>query len=74
MDIAGEGRRPTRAHVAELGKRHSYSARQVTVVIGEVRSAVADWPRFAQEAGVSAASTRAIGDAHARVWADFEPK
>jgi len=72
MDIDGEGRRPTRAHIAALGERHRYSAKQVATVIDEVSGAVADWPKFAKEAGVSAASTKAIGDAHARVWADFE--
>jgi serine/threonine-protein kinase HipA len=74
MDIAGEGRRPTRAHVAELGQQHGYNARQVATVIETVRLAVADWPSIARGSGVSAASTKAIGDAHARVWADFEPK
>jgi hypothetical protein len=43
-------------------------------VIDEVRGAVADWPKFAKEASVSTASKKAIGDAHARVWADFELK
>ena len=74
MDIAGEGRRPTRAHVTGLGETHGYNPRQVAVVIDEIRAAVADWPRFAKQAGVSAASAKAIGQAHARVWADFEPK
>jgi len=74
MDIAGEGRKPTRAHVTTLGEQHSFSAKQVADVIDEVRSAVAAWPKFASEAGVSAASTKAIGKAHSRVWADFESK
>ena len=74
MDIAGEGRRPTRAHIAGLGEKHSYNARQVAVVIDEVRAAVADWPKFATRAGVTAVSAKAIGEAHDRVWADFESK
>lgn len=74
MDIAGEGRRPTRAHVTGLGEKHSYHPKQVAAVIDEVRAAVADWPMFARQAGVTAASAKAIGRAHARVWADFESK
>lgn len=74
MDVAGEGRWPTRAHVIKLGEKHSYNLRQVVAVIDEVRAAVADWPMFAKQSGVTAASAEAIGQAHAKVWADFEPK
>jgi serine/threonine-protein kinase HipA len=74
MDIAGEGRRPTRAHVVELGERHSFNPKQIAAVIDEVRAAVDDWPKFAKQSGVTAASTNAIGQAQARVWANFEPK
>lgn len=74
MDIAGEGRRPTRAHITGLGEKHSYTPRQVSAVIDEVRAAVADWPTLAKQSGVTVASARTIGEAHARVWADFEPR
>jgi serine/threonine-protein kinase HipA len=74
MDIGGEGRRPTRAHVTGLGEKHSYNAKQIAVVIEEVRAAVADWPKFATQSGVTAASAKAIGQAHAQVRADFEEK
>jgi len=72
MDIAGEARRPTRAHVTSLGTSHSFSPRQVAGVIDEVRAAVADWSRFSKQAGVTAASTKAIGQTLVRVWSDFE--
>jgi|SRR5665213_501980 len=72
LDIAGEGRRPTRAHVASLGASHGLAAHRVVAIIDEVRTAVADWPRFAAEAGVSAASARMIAASHDRVWGDFE--
>jgi serine/threonine-protein kinase HipA len=73
MDIAGEGRRPTRSHVSELGRQHGYNAKTVAAVIDEVRAATADWPRFAKSAGVTGASTKTIGAAQARVWAAFDP-
>ena len=74
MDIAGEGRRPTRDHVAKLGEQHGYSARYVAVVIDEVRTAVAGWTKFAKRADVTTASTTPIGQAHDKIWIDFEPK
>lgn len=71
LDIEGEGRRPTRVHVLKLGQRHGLDERRVAGAIEKVRSAVADWPKFAKLAGVSASSEKMVGDAHARVWTDF---
>jgi len=57
LDIEGEGsRNPTRAQVHGLGRRHSLSNRLIDVIIDEVRAAVADWPRAAEDAGVTRAS------------------
>jgi serine/threonine-protein kinase HipA len=71
LDISGEGRRPTRAHAGKLGKSHGFDEKRVTAIIDEVRAAVADWPKFAGAAGVSAASRKSIGSAHARIWKAF---
>ena len=73
LDIAGEGRRPTRAQVASLGGKHGLPAHRVVAIVDEVRAAVADWPRLAAEGGVSRASARMIAAAHGSVWGDFEP-
>jgi serine/threonine-protein kinase HipA len=72
LDIAGERRRPTRVLVMDLGKRHGFDPRHVVELIKDVATAVADWPRWARAAGVTHASTKTIGDAHARVLADFK--
>jgi serine/threonine-protein kinase HipA len=72
MDIEGEGRNPTRAHVLRLGARHGLETRTVAAAIETVRSAVADWPALAAQVGVSAASTGEIAKAHARVWGAFD--
>jgi serine/threonine-protein kinase HipA len=72
MDIEGEGRRPTRAQVTTLGKKHGLNADRVAEVVDKVRAAVAAWPKFAKAAGVTAASAKEAGDAHAMVWKDFE--
>jgi serine/threonine-protein kinase HipA len=71
QDIEGEGRRPTRAHVAAVGARHSLSDKQVSDIIEEVRAALADWEVFARAAGVTATSTNEAKAAHERVWRDF---
>ena len=72
MDIEGEGRNPTRAHVLRLGARHGFNAGAVSAAMEQVRTAVADWPRFAAEAGVSPVSAREITAAHARIRTAFD--
>jgi serine/threonine-protein kinase HipA len=71
LDIEGEGRNPTRPHVEALARRHGFSPKQVSAIIDEVRSAIADWSTFAKAAGVSAASKQLVEEAHARVAARF---
>ena len=72
LDIEGEGRNPTRAHILQLGARHSLDAMAVAVVVEEVRAAVARWPIFGDAAGVTKASAEEIATAHAQVWAAFD--
>jgi serine/threonine-protein kinase HipA len=72
LDIEGEGRNPTRAHVLRLGARHSLDAKAVAAMVEEVRAAVARWTAFGDAAGVTKASAREIATEHARVWAAFD--
>ena len=72
LDIEGEGRNPTRAHLLRLGARHSLDAKAVAAMVEEVRAAVARWPDFADAAGVTNASAGEIATAQARVWAAFD--
>jgi len=72
LDIEGEGRNPTRAHVLRLGARHSLDAKAVAAMVEEVRAAVARWAAFGDAAGVTKASAKEIATAHARVWAAFD--
>jgi serine/threonine-protein kinase HipA len=72
LDIEGEGRNPTRAHVLRLGARHSLDAKAVAAMVEEVRAPVARWPAFADAAGVTKASAKEIATAHGRVWAAFD--
>jgi serine/threonine-protein kinase HipA len=71
LDVEGEGRAPTRDHVRALGKRHGYSKAAVDRVIDEVAAALAGWPAFADEAGVSRSSKADIAAAQADVAARF---
>lgn len=71
LDIEGEGRRPTRAHVTALGKRHGLDKAAVDAIIDEVAAALADWPGLADEAGVTKASKTDIAAAHAAVSEGF---
>lgn len=71
LDVEGEGKNPTLEHARALGRRHSLPDRLIDAIIDEVRAAVADWPRFAVEAGVSKASRMEIATAHQAVATRF---
>lgn len=71
LDIDGEGRKPSRTHVDNLGAQHGLSARQLKVMVEEVATAVGDWGTFAKAAGVTAGTSKLVADAHARVRSTF---
>jgi serine/threonine-protein kinase HipA len=71
LDIEGEGRHPSKDHVRTLGLRHGLSDRLIEEIIEAVRAAVADWPKFAQETGVTAGSRKMITTAHEDVRSHF---
>jgi serine/threonine-protein kinase HipA len=52
MAVLGEGRSITREHVEMLGKTHGIPVKRVIAAINDVRSALADWPSYARDAGV----------------------
>ncbi len=74
LDIEGEGRRPTRAHVMSLGKKHGLETRRVTAIIDDVAAAVANWQSLAGTAGVSRESMSMVQQALDRVAADFDER
>ncbi len=71
LDIDGEGRKPTRKHIENLGAKHGLGAKEVEVMVEEVGAAVGDWRKFAKAAGVTAATMKLVADAHARVRTTF---
>lgn len=71
LDIDGEGRKPTRKNIETLGLKHGLGVKEVEVMVEEVGAAVGDWRTFAKAAGVTAATTKLVADAHARVRSVF---
>ena len=71
LDVEGEGRRPTRAHVEKLAKRHGLSGKQAAIVIDDVTAAISGWEALAKDSGVGAASAKSVAQSHARVLKDF---
>ena len=67
LDVEGEGKNPTCEQVRALGRRHGLPDRLIDNTLDEVRAAVADWSRFANEAGVTKASRIEIAAAHQEV-------
>ncbi|MBT3192428.1 MAG: HipA domain-containing protein, partial [Verrucomicrobia bacterium] len=65
MTVAGEGRRPTLAHVLSLAEGAGIEIAQARTIVDEVTAAVADWSRFADAAGIAAREARRIEHAFA---------
>ncbi len=59
--VRGEGKAPTAKHMLELAAELDLERSAAEAMIDEVRQAVAYWPRWADEAGVSTEATRRIG-------------
>jgi len=61
MTVAGEGKAPGAGHLLQVALERGVSRAEATVVMDEVRAAVARWPEFARLAGVSGGKAREIG-------------
>jgi len=60
MTVAGEGEAPDRSHMLRLAALAGMADREAEAIIGEVEEAVARWDEFAETAGVSAGSRKAV--------------
>jgi serine/threonine-protein kinase HipA len=58
MLVMGEGRNPGVAQLQALGKQHGIKNAQG--ILAKVKTAVANWPRYAEQAGVSRKSAQEI--------------
>lgn len=52
LAIAGEGRRPGREHLEAVGRSLGMKPAAIAALIDPIRSAIADWPKHANAAGV----------------------
>ena len=67
MTIGGEGREPTRGHILDLAGQFGIDVDDAGKVIDEVNAAVSRWLRFADEAGCTKKTSRAIKSALRRI-------
>ncbi|HWB55059.1 MAG TPA: type II toxin-antitoxin system HipA family toxin [Tepidisphaeraceae bacterium] len=63
MTILGEGREPKREHILQLAKQFDIHSRDVSSILDEVNATIAKWPQFADQAGCSKKTIRAIQSA-----------
>lgn len=60
--IMGEGKAPGKEHLLKLAEKFSISESNAGTIINKVRAVVNNWPVFAEQAGVTKASSRLIAD------------
>lgn len=60
MTVAGEGRRPGLAHILRIAEGAGIEKKQAKAVVDEVASAVANWSRFADAAGIASRNASRI--------------
>jgi len=58
MLVMGEGRNPVAAQLQALGRQHGI--KNALAILEKVKRAVANWPRFAEQAEVSRKSTKEV--------------
>jgi len=63
MTVGGEGRRPTLMHVKSVADEAGIEPKRSAEIVADVNDAVAKWPTFAVEAGLSPRRAKAIGQA-----------
>lgn len=72
LDVEGEGRNPTRAHVLKLGKRHGISEKLTCEIIDQILTAIARWEKIAKQVGVSKSSAKNVLEALGRTRGKFD--
>ena len=60
MLVMGEGRNPGTAQIQALGKHHGL--KNAPEILAKVERAVADWTRYADQAGVARKPTKEIAN------------
>ncbi len=58
--VMGEGRNPSRTHLIKLAEVANIERSKAHLIIEQIEAAIADWPKFAEEAGVTRRSSDLI--------------
>ena len=58
--IMGEGKNPDQTHLLKLSEK--FSIKNAETIIDQARAAIANWPKYADKAGVTKASKKSIAD------------
>lgn len=61
LDIAGEGKQPGEDEILIIAKKVGVDEKIAKRCLDEIKAAMHQWPRFAEESGVSTAMARMIG-------------
>lgn len=69
MSVLGEGRDPGGTHCFELAKQCGIKSLEATRILEEIDEAVARWPGFADQAGLSRRTSDRIQSHHRRIGA-----
>jgi len=62
MTIAGEGKSPSRGDIIRLGEKSGLHKKDLTLIIDEIAQAVTNWPKYAENAGVTKTTMKTIHD------------
>ena len=65
--VMGEGKNPGIKQLLDLAKISNIKKSDALEIIDEVKSSVSKWSNFAKDAGVSAASSKSIDSAIAKI-------
>ena len=74
LNIDGEAKRPTRAHVANLAKRHGLSNKTLDQMIEQVRAATGQCDNIARLVGVYTPTRLEISRAITRIYGEFQAR
>lgn len=66
LALAGEGRRPDRKHVEQVGRALGMKPAAIAALVDPVRAAIANWPRHADAVGIPARRAKQIASYFAK--------
>jgi len=62
MTIDGEGKSPSRGNILRLGEKSGLKKKDLNLIVDEIAQAVTNWPKYAENAGVTKTTQKTILD------------